>query len=75
MEVGRTAMRLSVFADLVRLEIELWEAVDARIGGVLSDPALDQLHRAITKLRAAPAATSGAERRRNRTYPPTGCAG
>ena len=27
--------------------------LDARIGGVLSDRALDQLHRAITKLRAA----------------------
>jgi DNA-binding MarR family transcriptional regulator len=30
--------------------------LDARIGGVLSDRALDQLHRAIAKLRAALAA-------------------
>ena len=82
----------ALFADLVRLEIELWDAVearlraelgvglataqtlavvaavhdcrvhdiaaelDARIGGALSDRALDQLHRAIAKLRAAVAA-------------------
>jgi hypothetical protein len=31
--------------------------LDARIGGVLADRALDQLHRAIAKLRAALAAS------------------